>query len=63
MLELSCLKNLHLQIDDCICPYALHGVQFQITLKISGIEPWNWQTVAKTSLESEERMAQLQSGV
>ncbi len=51
-------SSLYLQIDYCISAHALHGVEFQIPLEISGIEPRNWQTVAKTSLGGGERVAE-----
>ena len=40
----------YLQIDDSVGANALHGVEFQIPLEVSGVEPRNRQTVAKTSL-------------
>lgn len=42
--------SLYLQVDDSICANALHGVEFQIPLEVSGIESGNGQTIAKTSL-------------
>lgn len=51
-------SSLYLQIDDGICPHALHGVEFQIPLEVSGIEPRNGQTVAKTSLGGGGRVAE-----
>ncbi|KAF3835963.1 hypothetical protein F7725_028521 [Dissostichus mawsoni] len=39
-----------LTIDDGVGANAIHGVQFQIPLEVSGVEPGNRQTVAKSSL-------------
>lgn len=41
----------YLQIDDSICAHSLHGVELQVALEVSSIEPGNRQTVTKTSLE------------
>ena len=54
-------SSLYLQIYYCICAHALHGVEFQIPLEVSGIEPRNRQTVAKTGLDGGGRTAEFNS--
>ncbi len=42
----------YLQVDDGIGPYAFHWVQFQVPLKVAGVQSGYRQTMSKSSLET-----------
>lgn len=46
------MHDADLQVDDCVCADAFHGVELQISLKISSIESGDGQAVTKSSLDT-----------
>lgn len=45
----------HLQIDDSICPKALHREKLQVPLEVLGVEAGNGESVPKASLQRSHR--------
>lgn len=52
----------HLQIDDSICPKALHREELQVPLEVLGVEAGNGESVPKASLQRGHR-SQSESGM
>lgn len=48
-------RDPHLEIDDGVCPKALHGEELQVPLEILGIEAGNGEPVPEASLQADRK--------